>query len=189
VADAPLRAGPLSVGDAVFVGAAIVGLLPLVILTVLAERVARFIDGLDIDVDAVRTPITFLLGFVSMFGVAGLVAMHALNMGAGQAVVIGVLAGIAGAVLAGRLLPVLRPSKGGSPVSVRELVGRDASVVVAIPAGGFGSVYVKAEGRTHEYSATASADIAAGTPVTVTGALGNGLVVAPVEARETASLL
>jgi membrane protein implicated in regulation of membrane protease activity len=179
----------ITVGDAVFVAAAIVGLLPLVVLTVLAERVGRFIDGLDIDVDAVRTPITLLFGFMSMFGVVGLVAMHALNMTAGQATVVGVLAGIGGAVLAWRLLPVLRASKGANPVSVRELVGRDASVVVAIPAGRFGSVYVRAEGQTHEYSATASADIAAGTPVTVTGALGSGLVVAPVEARETAPLL
>ena len=179
----------ITVGDAVFVVAAIVGLLPLVVLTVLAERVGRFMDGLDIDVDAVRTPVTLLLGFMFMFGVGGLVAMHALNMSAGQATVVGVLAGIAGAVLASRLLPVLRASNGGTPVSVRELVGRDASVVVAISAGRFGSVYVKAGGQTHEYSATASADIPAGTPVTVTGALGSGLVVAPVEVRETAPLL
>jgi membrane protein implicated in regulation of membrane protease activity len=179
----------ITVGDAVFVVAAIVGLLPLVVLAVLAERVGRLMDGLDIDVDAIRAPITVLLGFISMFGVAGLVAIHGLDMTAGQATVVGVLVGIAGAVLAWRVLPVLRGSKNVNPVSVRELVGRDASVVVAIPAGRFGSVYVKAEGQTHEYSATASADIAPGTPVTVTGALGSGLVVAPVEVRETGSLL
>jgi membrane protein implicated in regulation of membrane protease activity len=179
----------ITVADAVFVVAAVVGLLPPVVLTVLAERVGRLLDGLDIDVGAVRTPITLLLGFLSLFGVAGLVAVHVQNMSAGQATVVGVLAGLAGAALAWPLLPVLRESQGGRPVSVRELVGRDASVVVAIPAGRFGSVYVKAGGQTHEYSATASSDIAAGTPVTVTGALGSGLVVAPVEARETAPLL
>jgi membrane protein implicated in regulation of membrane protease activity len=179
----------ITVADAVFVVAALVGLVPLVILVALAERVARVLDGLDVDVEATRTPVTLLLGFLLMFGVAGLVALRALNAGAAQAALVGVIAGIVGALTTWRLLPVLRASKGANPVSVRDLVGRDASVVVAIPAGRFGSVYVKTAGQTHEYSATSSADIAAGTPVTVTGALGSGLVVAPVEVRETGSLL
>jgi membrane protein implicated in regulation of membrane protease activity len=72
---------------------------------------------------------------------------------------------------------------------MRDLVGREASVAVAIPAGRFGSVYVRTRGETREYSATASADIPAGAVVTVTGALGNGLVVAAVEAQSTESLL
>ena len=57
------------------------------------------------------------------------------------------------------------------------------------PAGRFGSVYVRAEGRTHEYSATAVADIGAGAEVTVTGAVGDGLVVAAIEAPPRARVL
>jgi membrane protein implicated in regulation of membrane protease activity len=179
----------ITVADAVFVVAALVGLLPLVVVTILAERVGRTLDRLDIDVEGARTPITLVLGFLALFGVAGLIALRALNMDSAQAALVGVVAGIVGALVTWRVLPVLRASRGAGPISVRELVGRDASVVVAIPAGRFGSVYVKAEGQTHEYSATAAADIAAGTPVTVTGALGSGLVVTPVEVRETAPLL
>jgi hypothetical protein len=51
---------------------------------------------------------------------------------------------------------------------------------VAIPAGRFGSVWVKAEGQTHEFGATASVDIPAGSTVTVTGIAGTGLIVAPL---------
>jgi hypothetical protein len=40
-------------------------------------------------------------------------------------------------------------------------------------------VYVKAEGQTHEFTATAGVDLSSGTPITVTGVAGNGLVVAP----------
>jgi hypothetical protein len=53
-------------------------------------------------------------------------------------------------------------------------------VSVSISAGRFGSVLVKAEGQTHEFSATASTDIPSGTPVTVTATAGTGLVVAPL---------
>jgi membrane protein implicated in regulation of membrane protease activity len=129
-----------------------------------------------------------LLGFLSVFGVGGLVATYVLHAGGAAAALAAVVAGVVGAALAWRLLPVLRESS-PSPLSVRDLVGREASVVVPIPAGRFGSVYVRAEGGTHEYSATASADIAEGTRVTVTGALGSGLVVAPIAAVDSAPLL
>jgi membrane protein implicated in regulation of membrane protease activity len=179
----------IPVEDAVFVIVALVGLVPLLVMVVFPEQVGRVVDGLDMTVDTARTPVTLLLGFVSLFGIGGLVATHLLAIGGRQAVLAGLIAGIVGAILVWRVFPVLRESNGPSPVSVRDLVGRDASVAVAIRAGSFGSVYVKAGGGTHEYSATASADIAAGTTVTVTGALGSGLVVAAIEAPKTDSLL
>jgi membrane protein implicated in regulation of membrane protease activity len=49
---------------------------------------------------------------------------------------------------------------------------------VTIPAGRWGSVYIKAEGQNHELSATSSEEIPSGTQVVVTGTAGNGLVVA-----------
>jgi membrane protein implicated in regulation of membrane protease activity len=179
----------IPVADAVFVVVALVGLVPLLVMVVFPERVGHVLDGLDVTVDTARTPVTLLLGFVSLFGIGGLVATHLLAIGGRQAVLAGLITGIAGAILVWRVFPVLRESNGPSPISVRDLVGRDASVAVAIPAGKFGSIYVKAAGGIHEYSATASADIAVGTTVTVTGALGNGLVVAAIEAPKTGSLL
>jgi len=57
------------------------------------------------------------------------------------------------------------------------LVGDTAFVSVGIPAGRYGSVLVKKEGQTHEFSATASAEIAVGTTARVIGVAGNGLIV------------
>jgi hypothetical protein len=41
-------------------------------------------------------------------------------------------------------------------------------------------VLVKAEGQTHEFSATASVDVAAGTVARVSGVAGSGLIVEPI---------
>ena len=92
--------------------------------------------------------------------------------------------GLAGAFGLGscRLFNLLRPLGGRQSFSTSTLVGRTASVSVSIPAGRNGSVLVKAEGQTHEFSATATVDIPAGTVVTVTGAAGTGLIVAPLAA-------
>ena len=88
------------------------------------------------------------------------------------------LFGSAGFGVAYALFSVMRESEGATPFSTTSLVGHDAFVGVAIPAGRFGSVLVNAEGQTHEFSATASDDIPAGTTVRVTGTAGTGLMVA-----------
>jgi membrane protein implicated in regulation of membrane protease activity len=171
------------VEDAVFIVCALIGLVLLLVTVVFDDILGGLLDALHVDVDVGGTSLApLLLGFVSMFGIGGLIATQLLDVHGGQAAVGGVVAGVIGAVLASTLFGVLRRSETAAPFSIRDLVGRDASVAVAIPAGRFGSVYVKAEGQTHEYSATAAIDIPSGTRVTVTAALGNGLVVAPIEA-------
>jgi membrane protein implicated in regulation of membrane protease activity len=75
------------------------------------------------------------------------------------------------------LFSTLRKAEAPEPFSTHDLIGGEAYVQVAIPAGRYGSVLVKAEGQTHEFSATASSDIAAGTMARVTGVAGAGLIV------------
>ena len=58
---------------------------------------------------------------------------------------------------------------------------------MTIPAGRYGSVLVKAEGQTHEFSATASVDIGAGSVARVSGVAGSGLIVEPATAAATAA--
>lgn len=172
----------IPVEDAVFVVCAVVGLILLLVTVVFDDILGGVLDALHVNVDVGGTSLTpLLLGFVSMFGVGGLIATQLLGVHGGQAALGGVVAGIFGALLASMLFSALRRSESPGAFSIRDLVGGPASVAVAIPAGRFGSVYVKAEGQTHEYSATAAIDIPSGTPVTVTAALGNGLVVTPVE--------
>ena len=56
------------------------------------------------------------------------------------------------------LFGLLRRAEAAEPFSIKDLVGDDAFVAVGIPAGRYGSVLVKKEGQTHEFSATASTD-------------------------------
>ncbi len=170
------------VEDVVFIVCALVGLVLLLVTVVFDDIFGGLLDALHLDLDIGGTSLTpLLLGFVSMFGVGGLFATQLLDLHGGAAALAGVATGVVGGLFASLLFRVLRRSESASPFSVQDFVGRPASVAVSIPAGRFGSVYVKAEGQTHEFSATASTDITSGTPVTVTAALGNGLVVAPLE--------
>ncbi|MEO5939958.1 MAG: hypothetical protein ABIZ72_03410, partial [Candidatus Limnocylindrales bacterium] len=121
-----------------------------------------------------------LLGFVSMFGVGGLFATQVLDLHAGPAAIVATIGGVIGFLIVFVMFNLLRRSEGANPFSTTTLVGRTASVSVSIPAGRFGSVLVKAEGQTHEFSATATIDIASGTAVTITATAGTGLVVAPL---------
>jgi membrane protein implicated in regulation of membrane protease activity len=180
----------VSLEDIVFAAFGLVGLVLAVATVVFGYELGETLDRLGVGVETARAPVAALLiGFISLFGVGGLIAVRLLDVHGGFAVLAGLVAGVVGAVAARALSEYLRASENPGPPSMRELVGRPASVAVAIPAGRFGSVYVRAEGRTHEYSATAATDIAAGAEVTVTGAVGNGLVVARVEAPPAARVL
>ena len=131
----------VSVEDAVFVGAAVVG-------------VALLLASFVFDAQLRRAPgaLRVVVGFVSMFGVGGLIATRLLDVHGGGAAAAGVVAALIGAVLGSALFGLGRTSESRGPVSMRDLVGGPASVAVSIPAGRFGSVYVKAEGRYSRYN-------------------------------------
>lgn len=154
----------------------------LLLVTVLVDDIlGGILDALHIGFDIGGVSLMpLLLGFVSMFGVGGLFATQVLGIHAGQAAIVGTISGAIGVGIVYAMFSVLRRSEGANPFSTSSLVGRQASVAVSIPAGHYGSVWIKAEGQTHEFSATAAVDIAAGTAVTVTGTAGTGLVVAPL---------
>ncbi|HXU85097.1 MAG TPA: hypothetical protein VN773_04770 [Verrucomicrobiae bacterium] len=167
--------------DLVFVICTLVGGGLLLITVVVDDILGGFLDALHIGFDIGGVSLMpLLLGFVSMFGVGGLFATQVLGVHAGQAAIIGTIGGLIGFGIVFVMFTVLRRSEGANPFSTSSLVGRNASVAVSIPAGRFGSVLVKAEGQTHEFSATAAVDIPAGSAVTVTGTAGTGLVVAPL---------
>ena len=104
-----------------------------------------------------------LLAFVSMFGVGGLFATQVLDVHGGQAALVGTIFGLAGmGVACGHVHDAAPGARRTSRSRSSDLIGDDAYVAVGIPAGRYGSVLVKKEGQTHEYSATASTDIASG---------------------------
>jgi membrane protein implicated in regulation of membrane protease activity len=167
------------VEDLVFIICALVGGALLLITVLVDDLLGGLLDALHIGFDIGGVSLMPLaLGFVSMFGVGGLFATQVLDLHGGQAALVGSVSGAGGFGIVYGLFSVFRRAEGAAPFQLSDLVGRGGSVAVSIPAGRRGSVYVKAEGQTHEFSATADVDLASGALVTVTGVAGNGLVVA-----------
>jgi membrane protein implicated in regulation of membrane protease activity len=172
----------IPVEDLVFVICTLVGGGLLLITVLVDDILGGIFEALSIDFDIGGVSLMpLMLAFVSMFGVGGLFATQVLDIHGGQAALVGTVFGAAGFGVVFALFSVMRRSEGATPFSTRDLVGRDAFVGVGIPAGKNGSVYIKAEGQTHEFGATAAIDIPAGTTVRVTGTAGTGLIVAPIQ--------
>ncbi len=166
----------IPVEDFVFVVCALIG-GGLLLITVLLDDILGAVFHFDIGGVSLMP---LLLSFIAMFGVGGLFATQVLDIHAGQAAVVGSAFGVAGMGIAYGLFSVLRGAQSDEPFSIGDLVGGSAFVSVGIPAGRYGSVLVKREGQTHEYSATSTVEIATGTTTRVIGVAGNGLIVEPM---------
>ena len=164
---------PVPVEDFVFVVCLLIG-GGLLLITVLVDDILGSV--FNIDVGGVSL-MPLLLAFVSMFGVGGLFATRVLDVHGGQAAAWGTGFGVVGLGIAYGIFSALRRAEAPEPFSTRDLIGHDAYVQVGVPAGRYGSVLVKAEGQTHEFSATSSTDIPVGSVARVTGVAGSGLIV------------
>jgi len=174
--------------DLIFVLCTLIGGGLLLVTVLVDDILGGVLDALHVGFDIGGVSLMpLLLGFVSMFGVGGLFGTQVLGLHAGPAAIVGTIGGVIGFLIVFVMFSVLRRSEGANPFSTSSLVGRSASVSVSIPAGRFGSVLVKAEGQTHEFSATASMDLPTGMPVTITGTTGTGLIVAPIQAPQAAN--
>jgi membrane protein implicated in regulation of membrane protease activity len=175
----------IPVDDLVFLVCTVVGGGLLLITVLVDDILGGLLDALHVGIDLGGVSLMpLLLGFVSMFGVGGLFATQVLDIHGGTAGIIGTVSGAIGFAIVYVMFSALRRSEGRNPFSTASLVGKNAAVAVGIPAGRFGSVWVKAEGQTHEYSATAAVDVPAGTSVLITGTAGTGLVVVPIAANQ-----
>ena len=171
----------IPIEDFIFVLCTVVGGALLLITVLVDDILGGILDALHIGFDIGGVSLMpLLLGFISMFGVGVLLATQVLDIHGGQAAIVGTVAGSFGFGIVFVLFSVFKRAEGKPPFQLGDLVGRTAAVAVSIPAGRHGSVYVKAEGQTHEFKATATVDVPNGTPVVVTGVAGNGLIVAPV---------
>jgi membrane protein implicated in regulation of membrane protease activity len=168
----------IPIEDIVFVAAALVGGGLLLVTVVLDDVLGGILDALHVDFSiggiSLMPP---LLAFVAMFGVGGIFASQVLDLHGGPAAIVGVGFGLVGFAVAFLLFRALRRAEGARPFSISDLVGQQGSVSVTIPAGRLGTVYVRAEGQTHEVSATAPEEITSGTAVRIVGTAGMGVVV------------
>ena len=168
----------IPIEDLVFVLAALVGGGLLLVTVVLDDVLGGILDAIHVDFSiggiSLMPP---LLAFIAMFGVGGIFASQVMDLHGGQAAIVGVAFGLVGFGLAYFLFRTLKRAEGTRPFSIGDLVGQQGSVSVTIPAGRIGTVYVRAEGQTHEISATSPEEITSGTAVKVVGTAGMGLVV------------
>ncbi len=159
----------------------------LLLLTLIVDDIFGGILGaihIGFDVAGV-SPTPMMLGFVAMFGVGGLFGIHSLGAGVGAATLAGVVAGLLGSGVVFGAFKVLKQAESTDTFSLQEMVGSTARVSVGIPANHFGSVLISFAGTTHNLTATANADIAAGKEVKVVGVAGTNLVVAPAPVTST----
>jgi membrane protein implicated in regulation of membrane protease activity len=175
----------IPIEDLVFVLAALVGGGLLLVTVLVDDLLGGIFDAIHVDfsIDGVSL-MPPLLAFIAMFGVGGIFATQVLDLHGGQAALVGVAFGGVGFAVAFLLFRVLRRAEGGRPYGMSDLVGREGAVSVEIPAGRLGTVYIRAEGQTHEISATSSEQLPGGTPVRVTGVAGMNLVVARIAQGE-----
>jgi membrane-bound ClpP family serine protease len=179
-----------SLEDIVFGSCALVGLVLAALAVVFGDRLRDLVDQVNPDLEGAAPMVAALLmGFLLLFGAGGLVAVRLVGVHGAFAVLAGMAAGGVGAVLGWTLVTSRRGADALGRPSMRDLVGGVATVAVAIPAGRFGSVYVRSKGQTHEYSATAMADIPVGVRVSITGGVGDGVVVARIESPIAARVL
>jgi membrane-bound ClpP family serine protease len=170
----------MSTADLVF-GACLLAGGGLLLLTLIFDDLfGGFLSAIHagFDVGGV-SPTPMLLGFLAMFGIGGLLGLHSFGAGIGLATLIAVVVGVIGAAVVFGAFKALRQAESTDTFSLQEMVGSTGRVSVGIPANRFGSVLISFAGASHNMTATADSEIAAGRLVKVVAVAGNNLVVAP----------
>jgi membrane protein implicated in regulation of membrane protease activity len=171
----------IDVANTIFVVCLAVGGILLLVTVLLDDILGGLFDWLNLDFDLGGVSLMpLLLAFVAMFGVGGLIGTEALNLDAGPASLVGAVSGTIGAAIVFGLFSLLKRAEAPPAFSLDDLVGRSGRVSVGIPAGRNGSVLLSYGGSSHDLTATADRDIAAGTLVSVTDVVGGTLIVSPL---------
>ncbi len=172
--------------DLVFGACLLVGGGLLLLTLIFDDLFGGFLNAIHLGFDLGGvSPTPMLLGFVAMFGVGGLLGVHSFGAGTGGATVIGVVAGLLGAGVVFGAFKALRQAESSETFSLEEMVGSTGRVSVAIPAKHFGTVLISFAGASHNMTATADAEIPAGSVVKVVAVAGTNLVVAPASTVST----
>lgn len=168
--------GSLFTGS-VFLVIGIVGAV-LLLISVLLDGIFDFFDFGDGPLS-----LTTIAAFTAIFGFAAFAATGA-GLPTGGAAAIGAIAGLIGGAAAWWLSRLIRSAESNASVSEVELVGSEASVVLAIPAGGLGEVALVRHGERVSLSASADTAIPRGARVRIAQTLTSTSVrVEPVTER------
>ncbi len=160
----------------IFLIIGVLGLLLLGISLLLGDLFDGVADALAGDVFSSAV----IGGFVSALGFGAAIAQ-----GAGAplplSLVVGVVAGVGFGWFAAWLTRLVRGGGSDDTPATQDAVGREATVLTGIPAGGFGVVRVQLGGHVVQLNAKADRAVEVGTAVHVTGTLSpTAVTVAPV---------
>jgi membrane-bound ClpP family serine protease len=131
------------------------------------------------------SPTPLLLGFIAMFGIAGLLGLHSFGAGVGGATLIALVGGLLGAGVVFGAFRVLRQAESTETYSLQDMVGATGRVSVGIPANRFGTVLISFAGASHNMTATSDSEIPAGRLVKVIAIAGDNLVVTATSSVST----
>lgn len=160
----------------VFLVIGIVGAI-LLVISVLLDGIFDVLDFGDGPLS-----LTTIAAFTAIFGFAAFATVGA-GASTGVGAVVGAIAGLAGGALAWWLSRLIRNAESNMAVTAGELVGSEASVVLAIPAGGLGEVALVRHGERVSLSATSETAVARGTRVRISQTLtATSVVVEPIDA-------
>jgi membrane protein implicated in regulation of membrane protease activity len=122
-----------------------------------------------------------MASFLTAFGVGGVVARY-YSLPHPAASGVGIVAGVVMAGIVYQFAKILYSQQASSQISMTTLVGQNAEVCVAIPAGGVGQVTLTYGGQRSDHLARAadSQAVSRGTEVVITGLRGDSIVVTPV---------
>ena len=148
------------ISGGVFLIIGIIGAV-LLLISVLLDGIFDFFDFGDGPLS-----LTTIAAFTAIFGFAAFAAVGA-GASTSIAALVGAIAGIAGAAIAWWLSRLIRSAESNTSVTSGELMGAEASVVLAIPAGGLGEVALVRHGERVSLAATADTAFARGARVRI----------------------
>lgn len=111
--------------------------------------------------------LTTIAAFTAIFGFTAFASIGA-GITTPVASVLGALAGVIGGAAAWWLTRLFKSAESTTAVSGEELVGSEASVVLAIPGGGLGEVALTRHGERVSLAATSETSLARGARVRIT---------------------
>lgn len=153
----------------VFLVIGIVGAV-LLLLSVVLDGVFDFFEFGDGPLS-----LTTIAAFTAIFGFSAFAAVGA-GVSTGAAAGIGAACGLVGGAAAWWLSKLVRGAESNMAVREEDLVGSEASVVLAIPANGLGEVALVRHGERVSLSASSETAVARGSRVRITATLTSTLV-------------
>ena len=168
----------IDLANSIFFACLLIGGGLLLLTVVVDDILGGLLDALHVDFDIGGVSLMpLLLGFVSMFGVGGLLATEVFDLDGGRASLVGLAIGAGGTLFVYLMFSALRRAESPQAFSLKDLVGQRGRVTVGIRIGHEGSVLLTYGGSTHEVAASAESDIPAGAMVTVRDLAGTTLIV------------